>query len=64
MEPGLLELYDRGSSWATENVSGATEKLDAKTPCDDWDVRTLLNHILETQRYFLKSARGEGRVAP
>ena len=64
MEPDLLDLYERASSWATEKVSGATEKLDAKTPCDDWDVRTLLNHILETQRYFLKSARGEDASPP
>jgi uncharacterized protein (TIGR03086 family) len=64
MEPDLLDLYDRASLWATEKVSGATEKLDAKTPCDDWDVRTLLNHILETQRYFLSSARGEDATPP
>ena len=64
MKHDLLDLYDRASSWATEKVSGATEKLDAKTPCDDWDVRTLLNHILETQRYFLNSARGEDASPP
>ena len=64
MEPNLIDLYDRASSWAREKVSGATEKLDARTPCDDWDVRTLLNHILETQRYFLNSARGEQASPP
>jgi uncharacterized protein (TIGR03086 family) len=64
MTPDLLDLYDRASSWATEKVSGATEKLDADTPCDDWDVRTLLNHVLETQRYFLSSARGEEASPP
>ena len=64
MEPDLLDLYDRASLWATEKVSGATETLDATTPCDDWDVRTLLNHILETQRYFLSSARGEDASPP
>jgi uncharacterized protein (TIGR03086 family) len=51
-------------SWATEKVSGAVDKLDAETPCDDWDVRTLLDHILETQRYFLGSARGEDAPPP
>jgi uncharacterized protein (TIGR03086 family) len=64
MAPDLLDRYDRASSWATGKVSGATEKLDVSTPCDDWDVRTLLNHILETQRYFLSSARGEDTSPP
>jgi uncharacterized protein (TIGR03086 family) len=64
MEADLLDLYDRASSWATEKVSGAADKLDAETPCDDWDVRTLLDHILETQRYFLGSARGEDASPP
>jgi uncharacterized protein (TIGR03086 family) len=64
MGPDLLDLYDRASSWTTENVSGASEKLDAKTPCDGWDVRTLLNHMLETQRYFLNSGRGEDASLP
>ena len=64
MGPDLLDLYDRASSWATEKVSGSAEKLDAETPCDDWDVRTLLSHMLETQRYFLSSARGEDASLP
>lgn len=59
----LLEAYGRASAWTTERVEGAVGKLDASTPCEEWDVRTLLNHMLETQRYFLGSARGE-EVSP
>lgn len=64
MGPDLLDLYDRGSAWAVETVSGATAKLDAATPCAEWNVRILLNHMLDTQRYFLNSARGEEASPP
>jgi uncharacterized protein (TIGR03086 family) len=64
MPPDLLDLYGRASSWANEKVTGATDKLDARTPCEEWDVRTLLNHMLDTQRYFLGSARGEDASPP
>jgi uncharacterized protein (TIGR03086 family) len=59
----LLNLYRRGSEWAIVNVAGATEQLQAHTPCDRWDVRTLMNHMLDTQQYFAGAARGED-VAP
>jgi uncharacterized protein (TIGR03086 family) len=55
----LLQFYDRASKWALSRVAGAEGKLDAPTPCDEWDVRMLLNHMLDTQRYFIGSARGE-----
>src|SRR3954453_2682410 len=58
-ETSTLEDYREASAWANEKVSGASKQLDAATPCDQWDVRTLLNHMLDTQRYFLGSARGE-----
>ena len=61
---GELDLYRRGSEWAIANVAGATEKLQARTPCDDWDVRTLMNHMLDTQRYFVGAARGEDIAPP
>lgn len=59
----LLDLYDRGSAWALGKATAAAPLLDLATPCDGWDVRTLMNHMLQTQRYFVGSARGE-EVAP
>ena len=59
----LLDLYRRASDWTLGKVAVASDHLDAGTRCDGWDVRTLLNHMLETQRYFAGSARGED-VAP
>jgi uncharacterized protein (TIGR03086 family) len=55
----LLHHYDRASKWALSRIAGADGNLDAPTPCDDWDLRALLNHMLDTQRYFVGSARGE-----
>ena len=63
MGSDLLDSYAAGSQWTLDLVKGATGHLDAPTPCDEWNVRTLLNHVLETQRYFAGSARGE-KVSP
>jgi uncharacterized protein (TIGR03086 family) len=59
MEPDLLDLYKRASEWTGTKVRGAVPSLDAPSTCIGWDVRTLLNHMLETQRFFVGSARGE-----
>jgi uncharacterized protein (TIGR03086 family) len=58
MEPDVLDLYGRASEWTGTKVKGAAAQLDAPTTCDDWDVRSLMNHMLETQRYFVGSAQG------
>ena len=63
MQTDLLDLYRRASEWCGEKVAGATV-LDASTSCDGWTVRDLLNHMLETQRYFAGSARGEDVSPP
>jgi uncharacterized protein (TIGR03086 family) len=59
MELDLLDSYGRASTWTATKVQGAVPQLDAPTTCDGWNVRTLLNHMLETQRYFVGSAQGK-----
>ena len=58
MESDQLDLYERASDWTAGKVAAASTKLDVTTPCDGWDVRTLMNHMLDTQRYFASVARG------
>jgi uncharacterized protein (TIGR03086 family) len=64
MEPDFLDLYEGASTWTASRVAGATGMLDAPTPCDDWDVATLMNHMLDTQRYFADAARGNSASPP
>src|SRR5262245_41917425 len=54
-----MTLYQRASAWTADKVTGAATKLDAPTLCDGWDVRTLLNHMVQTQQLF--SGRAQGR---
>ena len=58
MDEDLIGLYERASAWTASLVPGASKHLDAPTPCDGWDVETLMNHMLDTQRYFVGAARG------
>ena len=60
----LLDLYGRASDWTLSKVAGAAEKLDSTTPCDEWNVRQLLNHMLETQHYFVSAARRHDASPP
>jgi uncharacterized protein (TIGR03086 family) len=63
-EADLLACYDQASRWTLAKVRGAVDKMDRQTPCDDWNVRSLLNHMLDTQRYFTGTARGEDVSLP
>lgn len=63
MSQDLLDRYRRASEWTLAKLAGARDRLDEPTPCDEWDVRTLVNHMIETQQYFLDSARG-GDASP
>ena len=61
MDP--IDLYRSASAWTLTRAAGAAGDLDTATPCDGWDVRTLMNHMLQTQQYFAGAARGQ-EVAP
>lgn len=60
----LLDLYSRGSDWTASKIPAAADQLDGKTPCDDWTVRNLLDHLIDTQEYFAATARGEDATLP
>src|SRR5690242_1655508 len=52
----LQETLDRTSKL----VAGvAPDRLDARTPCTEWNVRALLNHMIGGNLMFAKAARGE-----
>jgi uncharacterized protein (TIGR03086 family) len=60
----LIDLYDRASAWTGSKIPSATSNLDAKTPCEEWTVKDLLNHIVGGQSLFEGGARGEGPSGP
>ena len=66
MATDLLQLYDEASAWTTAKIANAStnDQLDRSTPCEEWNLRTLLDHMLETQRYFISSANGEDAQPP
>lgn len=56
----MLELYTKAASVAVplvENV--ADEQLDGPTPCSEFTVRDLLNHLFHVAVEFQKAARRE-----
>lgn len=59
----LPDLFDKASSWTTSKIAGAKDKLDAQTPCEGWNVRTLVNHLLATHEWFTGAAQGK-QVSP
>lgn len=59
----LVDLYDRGSAWTAAKIPAATGKLDEQTPCEQWKVRDLLNHLMAAHEIFEKGAKGE-QVGP
>lgn len=63
MGTDLIALYRTASEWTGEKVAGVTD-LGAATPCEEWKVRDVLNHVLETQRFFVSTARGEEATPP
>jgi uncharacterized protein (TIGR03086 family) len=59
----LIDLFDRATAWTATKVAGAQHDLDGATPCDEWNVRRLIDHLLAGQQMFAAGPSG-GTVAP
>src|SRR5690349_16463326 len=54
----LLGLFDRSTAWTASKIPAAVDQRDAPTPCDDWNVGRLLDHLLDGQAIFVSGAAG------
>src|SRR5690349_5488057 len=59
----LIEMYDRATAWTGDKVAGARDHLELPTPCSEWTVRRLIDHLLWGQAMFATGPAG-GTIAP
>lgn len=56
----VIELLDPGFAWAADRFGNiGTTPLDAPTPCDAWDLRSLLNHTLGAIDIVVSAVAGD-----
>src|SRR5947209_1235814 len=55
-----VALSARSYAIAQRVIAGVhPEQLDLPTPCSEWDVRAVINHLIGAHFYFAASLRGE-----
>jgi uncharacterized protein (TIGR03086 family) len=55
----LIDLYrDSVAAFAEKVTKVAPDQWHAPTPCEDWDVRTLVNHVVSEQRWSVPLLAG------
>ena len=57
--PAVAEVYLRASAEFSARLRAADGLWAAPTPCADWDVRALVRHVVEEERWVAPLLRGE-----
>jgi uncharacterized protein (TIGR03086 family) len=61
MEP--MELVEQGFAWGRSRIVGIGDTpLDAPTPCDQWDLRQLVNHTVNAAATIAGVLTGDGHT--
>lgn len=58
MDTDLIGLFDRATVWTASKIAAADKVREAPTPCDEWNVGQLLDHLLDGQSLFVAGASG------
>lgn len=60
MARDIIELLEQGFAWTAERVAQVgPDDLDTPTPCDGWQLRDLLDHMLGSLDRLAGAAEGE-----
>lgn len=62
MDP--LDLYEKASEWTKSKIEGAKGNLDARTACEEWSARDLVNHLLGGKDVFVGATEGRAPSGP
>jgi uncharacterized protein (TIGR03086 family) len=61
----VLERIDKASQAALGVIPGIqAEHLQKQTPCTDWDVHALMDHMIGSMRFFAARAAGDMKASP
>jgi uncharacterized protein (TIGR03086 family) len=58
MDLNLVGLFDRATGWTMTKIGAADGQRQVATPCDEWNVGRLLDHLLDGQALFTAGAAG------
>lgn len=57
---GVLDLLNGACAWTRTKIAGTrADQMDLPTPCDEWDVRELIDHVIVSGHAFALIVRGE-----
>ena len=63
--PNPVELYEAASKRTRQTIAGAKpDQMEGSTPCNEWDVKALMDHIIGGAAYFSAALLGEEPKGP